>query len=100
MQLRSVGDRASESLLPLPGLIVVAAVGLQVLLARVDRGLAPHALPDWLRLSPEAAVALLSTIAGATITTAGVVFSLIVVSLQLEDGRRLPAELTVRSTAP
>ena len=90
MQLRSVGDRASESLLPLPGLIVAGAVGLELLLAAADRRLAPDALPDWLRLSPDAAVALLSTIAGATITTAGVVFSLIVVSLQLASGQFSP----------
>jgi uncharacterized membrane protein len=40
-------------------------------------------------MAPDATVTLLSTVAGATITTAGVVFSLLLVSLQLasDSGR-------------
>jgi uncharacterized membrane protein len=70
--------------------MVGAAALLEVLLFEVDRSLPPDALPAALRLSPEAAIQLLSTIAGATITTAGVVFSLIVVSLQLASGQFSP----------
>jgi uncharacterized membrane protein len=44
-------------------------------------------------MSPDAAATLLSTIAGATITTAGVVFSLLVVSLQLASGQFSPRVL-------
>jgi uncharacterized membrane protein len=77
-------------MLPVPALLVVAAVLMQLGLAHVDRRLPPDALPEFLRLTPDAAVALLSTIAGATITTVGVVFSLIVVSLQLASGQFSP----------
>ena len=44
-------------------------------------------------MTPDAATTLLSTVAGATITTAGVVFSLLVVSLQLASGQFSPRVL-------
>ncbi len=44
-------------------------------------------------MAPDTAVTLLATIAGATITTAGVVFSLLVVTLQLASGQFSPRVL-------
>jgi uncharacterized membrane protein len=90
---RALGDRLRESLLFIPsGMMVVAAL-IERSLAQLDRRHAADQLPFLLRLSPEAAIALLSTIAGATITTVGVVFSLIVVTLQLASGQFSPRVL-------
>ncbi|MCY1021278.1 DUF2254 domain-containing protein [Pyxidicoccus sp. MSG2] len=93
MRGRAVANRLGESLLPIPGIMVLGAILLEVALARVDRSLEPDTLPRILRLSPEASIQLLSTIAGATITTVGVVFSLIVVSMQLASGQFSPRVL-------
>jgi uncharacterized membrane protein len=81
-----------ESLLFLPMVMLVAAIVVEEAAAAVDRrwqvpGTNRFALP------PDAAVTLLATIAGATITTAGVVFSLLVVTLQLASGQFSPRVL-------
>jgi len=92
LRQRAISDRLRESLLFLP--IVLLAGG--VVLEAVARELGRHWRPGWLGLfamSSDAAVTLLSTIAGATITTAGVVFSLLVVSLQLASGQFSPRVL-------
>lgn len=92
LRQRAISDRLRESLLFLP--IVLLACG--VLLEAVAREVDQHSRPGWLGLfamSSEAAATLLSTIAGATITTAGVVFSLLVVSLQLASGQFSPRVL-------
>jgi len=91
LRQRAWSNRLAESLLFLPVLLLVAAVLTEEALAALDR----HAtvLSGTLDLSPDAAVALLSTVAGATITTAGVVFSLLVVSLQLASGQFSPRVL-------
>jgi uncharacterized membrane protein len=73
-------------------MVVVAAL-TQRWLAQLDRSAAAARLPLLLRLSPEATISLLSTIAGATVTTVGVVFSLIVVTLQLASGQFSPRVL-------
>jgi uncharacterized membrane protein len=92
LRQRAISDRLRESLLFLP--IVLLAVGVSV--EAVAREIDGHWRPGWLELvamSSDAAVTLLSTIAGATITTAGVVFSLLVVSLQLASGQFSPRVL-------
>ncbi len=93
MRGRALANRIGESLLIIPVLMVVGAIALELTLAQVDRSLEADALPRVLRLSPEASIQLLSTIAGATITTVGVVFSLIVVSMQLASGQFSPRVL-------
>lgn len=90
LRVRSYTDRFTESLLPIPALLVLGAVLLEAVLLRVDAWVGAERLPSLLQLSSEAAVQLLSTLAGAAITTAGVVFSLIVVSLQLASGQFSP----------
>jgi uncharacterized membrane protein len=89
---RDLSDRLRESLLFLPLIMLIASVLLQWLARWIDT----HVDTGWLgpfRMSPDAAVTLLATIAGATVTTAGVVFSLLVVSLQLASGQFSPRVL-------
>lgn len=93
MRGRTLINRLGENLLIVPGLMVVGAILLELAVSRVDASLDPVTLPRFLRLSPEASIQLLSTIAGATITTVGVVFSLIVVSMQLASGQFSPRVL-------
>jgi uncharacterized membrane protein len=93
MRGRSLANRIGESLLIVPALMVLGAIGLELTMVQVDSSLEPGSLPRFLRLSPEASIQLLSTIAGATITTVGVVFSLIVVSMQLASGQFSPRVL-------
>jgi uncharacterized membrane protein len=92
LRQRAIGERLRESLLFLPIVLLTGGVLLEVAARQVDR----HLSLGWLGLfamGPDAAVTLLSTIAGATITTAGVVFSLLVVSLQLASGQFSPRVL-------
>jgi uncharacterized membrane protein len=93
LRRRALANRLRESLLFIPSATLVLAALTARTLAQLDRRLAPEQLPFLLRMSPEATIALLSTIAGATITTVGVVFSLIVVTLQLASGQFSPRVL-------
>jgi uncharacterized membrane protein len=92
LRARELANHLRESLLFLPMVLLVGAIIIEEIAAAADRRLriadaAGFALP------PDAAVTLLSTIAGATITTAGVVFSLLVVTLQLASGQFSPRVL-------
>src|SRR4051812_2538646 len=92
LRQRALRDRLRESLLFIPLLLLVGAVLAEEAAHLVDR----HHRIGWLgpfTMAPDAAVTLLSTVAGATITTAGVVFSLLVVSLQLASGQFSPRVL-------
>jgi uncharacterized membrane protein len=92
LRQRALSDRLRESLLFLPLVLLIAGVVLQQIARIIDE----HLSVGWLgtfNMSPDAAQTLLSTIAGATITTAGVVFSLLVVSLQLASGQFSPRVL-------
>jgi uncharacterized membrane protein len=80
-----------ESLFVLPALIVAAGIAAAETAALIDRSVPAGLLPPLtLNMSSNAAVWLLSVVAGATITTAGVVFSLTVVSLQLASSQFSP----------
>jgi uncharacterized membrane protein len=72
--------------------MLAVSIVLGIALAEVD-GRVDHQLPWPLTFSPDVAITMLATIAGATITTAGVVFSLLVVSLQLASGQFSPRVL-------
>ncbi len=90
MQLRIAAGvyRFRESLFALPALVVVAGAVLAEVSGYIDRAFGPFA---WgMKMNSNAAIWLLSTVAGATITTAGVVFSLTVVSLQLASSQFSP----------
>ena len=83
--------RFRESLFLLPALVVVGGVVLAEVAAAVDERIGTETnIPATVDMSSNAATWLLSTVAGATITTAGVVFSLTVVSLQLASSQFSP----------
>ncbi len=90
--MRALRDRLRESLLFVPVLFLIGALILEVLAVETDQrfGLGPL---EAFNMAPDTAVTLLATIAGATITTAGVVFSLLVVTLQLASGQFSPRVL-------
>ena len=92
LRVRAWRDRLRESLLFLPMLLLLAAIVVEELAAAIDRRWQVAALERF-ALPPDAAVTLLATIAGATITTAGVVFSLLLVTLQLASGQFSPRVL-------
>ncbi len=80
-----------ESLFALPALVLVAGVVFAEVTAYLDDVVGVDAsLPLTVEMNSNAATWLLSTVAGATITTAGVVFSLTVVSLQLASSQFSP----------
>ncbi|OBK31077.1 hypothetical protein A5634_14645 [Mycobacterium asiaticum] len=80
-----------ESLFELPTLVVLGGGALAETTAYIDRALgAETQLPFTVEMNTNAATWLLSTVAGAMITTAGVVFSLTVVSLQLASSQFSP----------
>ncbi|TDB97876.1 DUF2254 domain-containing protein [Actinomadura sp. 7K534] len=83
--------RFRESLFLLPALVVIGGVVLAEAAAAVDRAIGTRTrVPATVDMNSNAATWLLSTVAGATITTAGVVFSLTVVSLQLASSQFSP----------
>ncbi|MFS0896790.1 DUF2254 domain-containing protein [Mycolicibacterium litorale] len=90
LRLSTAVYRFRESLFALPALVVVAGVGLAETAAYLDGLMGARSVPLTIDINSNAAVWLLSTVAGATITTAGVVFSLTVVSLQLASSQFSP----------
>lgn len=93
LELRLVAAvyRFRESLFLLPAVIVIAGIVLSAVTGAIDDALSPGThVPLTLAMSSNAATWLLSTVAGAMITTAGVVFSLTVVSLQLASSQFSP----------
>jgi hypothetical protein len=94
-------DDGSAGLFALPAAIVAVGVTLAEVSAYLDRTINPGATTGWgVQMNSNGATWLLSTVAGATITTAGVVFSLTVVSLQLASSQFSPRSgiaRTVRS---
>lgn len=93
LQARALRDRLRENMLFLPVLLLAGTVALELLVGELDDRYPTNRWPLTFELATDAAVALLGTIAGATITTAGVVFSLLVVSLQLASGQFSPRVL-------
>ncbi len=92
LRLRASGARYRfrESLFALPAAIVLLGALTAEASALADRRLAGSPVPGTLTMDSNAATWLLATVAGATITTAGVVFSLTVVSLQLASSQFSP----------
>lgn len=92
LRWRALRDRLAESLLFLPMLMLMGSLALGVLLGDLDARYMTSP-PELVSFTPDIAVTLLGTIAGAMITTAGVVFSLLVVSLQLASAQFSPRVL-------
>lgn len=83
--------RFRESLFLVPALVMSGGVMLAIAATAVDNLVGDEAeVPLTLAMSSNAATWLVSTVAGAMITTVGVVFSLTVVSLQLASGQFSP----------
>jgi len=83
--------RFEESLFLLPALVMLGGIVLAVVTTTVDDAIGHGAdVPVTLAMSSNAATWLLATVAGAMITTVGVVFSLTVVSLQLASDQFSP----------
>ena len=82
LRQRALTNRLRESLLFTPPALLVAAVVLEQVVSAIDDRATTPVLTQF-EMPPDAAITLFATIAGATITTAGVVFSLLVVTLQL-----------------
>jgi uncharacterized membrane protein len=93
LRVRAIRDRLRESLLFVPAVMLLASVAVAVALAAIDDARRSRPLPWTFSFAPGTASTLLGIIAGATITTAGVVFSLLVVSLQLASGQFSPRVL-------
>ncbi len=73
--------------------MLILSVIIAVVLGAVDQAHRAHPLPWTFAFTPGTASTLLGIVAGAVITTAGVVFSLLVVSLQLASGQFSPRVL-------
>jgi uncharacterized membrane protein len=95
-RLRAVWWRVSGSLWFVPGIMVLGAALLAVLLVELDGTLQIELAESWPRLfgtGAEGAREMLSAIAGSMITVAGVVFSVTVVSLSLASQQYSPRVL-------
>lgn len=91
LRLATLRYRFQESLFLLPALIMLAGIILAIGATLIDGRLDPDTrVPLTLAMSSNAATWLLATVAGAMITTVGVVFSLTVVSLQLASDQFSP----------
>jgi uncharacterized membrane protein len=93
LRVRALRNRLQESLLFLPAIMLLGSIGVGLALIELHQVDVSTRWPRPFHLSEEVATALLSTIAGAMITTAGVVFSILVVSLQLASGQFSPRVL-------
>jgi uncharacterized membrane protein len=93
LRVRAFRDRLRESLLFLPAVMLAASIVVALVLGQIDSHHESRPLPWTFTFAPSTASTLLGTIAGAMITTAGVVFSLLVVSLQLASGQFSPRVL-------
>jgi uncharacterized membrane protein len=93
LRTRAIRDRLRESMLFLPALMLLASVIVAFVLGGIDKAHQAHPLPWTFAFTPGTASTLLGIVAGAVITTAGVVFSLLVISLQLASGQFSPRVL-------
>jgi uncharacterized membrane protein len=92
-RLQFHAERARGSLFFVPAMFVLAALAAAAAMLRVDAYLSESVvrLPPFLESTTESARSLLSTIAAATITVAGVVFAITLVSIQLASSQFSPS---------
>ncbi|MBT8207806.1 MAG: DUF2254 domain-containing protein [Acidimicrobiia bacterium] len=86
-------ERFRDSLFFVPSLYVFVAIGLAWLTNTLDSRVGPEGLQYLLQTSPSGARALLGAVAGATITVAGLVFSLTALTVQLSATQYSPRVL-------
>jgi uncharacterized membrane protein len=93
VRLRAAVDGFRNSLFFFPALFVLAAFVLSQGMIALDGSLATEDVPDPLRFTVDSARSLLSAVATATITVAGIVFSLNGVAVQLASSQFSPRVL-------
>lgn len=90
LRLRRYSDRFHQSLFFLPAIFVFASIVLAFVMVRIDRNLRADDLPSFLSTTVDNARSILSTVAGGTIGSASVVFSLTLVAVQLASSQFSP----------
>ncbi|HEY1118646.1 MAG TPA: DUF2254 family protein, partial [Acidimicrobiales bacterium] len=92
MRLRSISERLRGSLFFVPMLYVVAGVLVGLIGVEVDRNLVDTSadLPFGLTSTVDSARAVLETIGGATISFAGIAFSISLLVIQLASSQYSP----------
>lgn len=93
LRLRNWAERFRQSLFFLPALFVVGSILLALGMVEADRALGPEDLPNYLSTTVDNARSILSTVAGGTIGSASVVFSLTLVAVQLASSQFSPRVL-------
>jgi uncharacterized membrane protein len=91
VRARAIAEGARSSLFFLPSIYVVSAIVLAELLLTLDSVVDSSQLPALLRTTVDSARALLGTIAGALITVAALVTSIVVVALQVASSQYSPS---------
>ncbi len=91
IHLRALAERLRSSFFFVPMLAVVAGVGLGLAGIAVDSRIDSNtsSLPLGVASTVDSARAVLSTVAGATITFAGIAFSISLLTLQLASSQSL-----------
>ncbi|TWT99714.1 hypothetical protein Pla108_06570 [Botrimarina colliarenosi] len=79
----------SSSFWFVPGVLMVAGIGLAILLPEVDRQIA-GVLPTFLRVTGDTARTTISTLAGAMVTVTGIVFSTTTVAISITAAQQGP----------
>ncbi|CAN5237459.1 DUF2254 domain-containing protein [soil metagenome] len=90
VRLRAIFESFRDSLFFLPALFVIAAVFIAQGMLDLDERVSLESVPTYLRFTVDSARALLSTVAGATITVTGIVFALTALSVQLASSQFSP----------
>ncbi|BCB75866.1 DUF2254 family protein [Phytohabitans flavus] len=93
LRLGTLVDRLRESLLFLPTVMLISALVLAEFFDHLDHRKIGPVIPERFQFAPEVVTVLLSTIAGAMITAAAVVFSLLLISLHLVSRQFSPRVL-------
>ncbi len=86
----SAARKVRSSLWFLPVVCVLAGLALSALTIGIDRALDYHLVPQWATGGPDAAVAILSTIAASMVSLAALVLTITMVVVQLAMGQFSP----------
>src|SRR3954447_22153105 len=85
-----LAHRVRSSLWLLPMLCVFAGIVISLGTIAIDRGLGPNLLPSQITGGPDAALAILSTVAASMVTLAALVLTITMVVVQLAMGQFSP----------
>ncbi len=93
LRLQALQLRFTQSLFFVPALIVFGCVLLSQVTVAIDRSIADDFLPGIFQTTVESSRSILAAIAGGTITSASIVFSLTLVAVQLAASQFSPRVL-------